>query len=35
MWAIDVATLFLTLASNTTSAVEGDSNNSIAILSSF
>ena len=34
MWAIDVAILFLTLASNMMSAVKGDSNDLIAILSS-
>ena len=34
MWVIDVVTLFLMLASNMMSAIEGDSNDLIAILSS-
>ena len=34
IWAIDVVTLFLRLASNMISAVKRDSNNSIVILSS-
>ena len=35
MWAIDVATLFLMLASDMISTVEKDSNDLIAILLSF